>query len=613
MKFFTVLLFLSIGLICSAQSSINEKAVFLSTAGNPGVFDSAPVASKIYLKFYFKTGGPVRSTPGIFNGRIYFGSGDGFFYCLDAITGSEIWKFNAFSAVHSSPDFGNGKVYFTSRGGQLFCLNAEDGTLVWQLDLGTDLPYKWAFDYYLSSPTIEDNTVFVGSGDGHLYSIDSESGKLLWKFNAGSRIRCKPLRMEGMVIFGDFGGTLHAVDIKTQQEKWTFKADGASLNIEDYGYDKVAFVSSPTASGGSVFVGCRDGFLYSVDFNTGKMNWKFDDKSSWVISSPAVYEGKVFTGTSDGKFINAVDAESGKEVWRTKTENLVWSSASISGGIIYYGDYSGNFFGVNSNDGKVIWNFKTGDIIHSSSVVNNGIVYFGSDDGCLYAVTGSPDKPVSDQEVKRAVYWENIPSAKWLINKVDEFVRDYFVNEGYTLVDSNSLKQFFDDRVKDRLPSVVVLILNYIPANVFDDSLITDPLRDYLHAGGKIVTLGPSPFAFKYNRKTLRLTAIDFEIPKRLFGINYAGSYTDAIRGWLPAYPTRDGKKLGLKDFWLSTSQVEASPNLKILAKDETGFAAAWIKNFGGQEGTGLVQFRVNRGSPEGLYNIYNVAEYGLR
>ena len=71
--------------------------------------------------------------------------------------------------------------------------------------------------------------------------------------------------------------------------------------------------------------------------------------------------------------------------------------------------------------------------------------------------------------------------------------------------------------------------------------------------------------------------------------------------------------KLGLKNFWLSTTQIEPEPDIKILAKDETGFAAAWIKNFGGLEGSGLVQFWVNRGSPAGLFNIYNVAEFGLQ
>ena len=613
MKYIITVLFVFICLSTAAQNIKEDKNVFLSKPGHPGVFDSKPVASEVHAKFFFKTNGPVRSTPGILNDKIYFGSGDGYFYCLNLISGNEVWKFNAGSAVNSSPDFENGKVFFTSRDRNLYCLNTETGKLIWKLSLGKDLPYKWGFDYYTSSPTVQNNVVYVGSGDGNLYAVNSENGKEIWKYNLHSLIRCKPSVNSNVVVFGDFSGKLHAVDIKTHKGKWVFEADGSKLNIDDYGFDRAAFISSPVIFENKVFAGCRDGFLYAVNLEDGKLVWKFDDKVSWIISSPSIYESKVITGTSDGKFINAVDVNTGKEIWRTKTHDLVWSSASIAGGIAYFGDYSGNFFAVNSNDGKIIWRFKTGSIIHSSSVIYKNTIYFGSDDGYLYALTGSSEKSNISQNVKRAVYWEDIKTARWFTNKNDEFIRDYFIKEGYTLLNGDSLKLFLEDRIKDKLPSVVILIRNYVPSNVFNDSLKTDPVREYLNAGGKLVMLGPNPFAFVYNNETKKITDIDFGIPNRAFGLKYVGKFTDAIRGWLPAYPTEFGKKLGLKDFWLSTSQVAASSNLNILAKDETGFASAWIKNFGGPEGTGLVQFWVDRNYPLDLYEVFNVAEYGLQ
>jgi len=45
-------------------------------------------------KWAFFTGGPVRNAPSCHNGRIYFGSDDGYAYCLDARTGKQLWTYS---------------------------------------------------------------------------------------------------------------------------------------------------------------------------------------------------------------------------------------------------------------------------------------------------------------------------------------------------------------------------------------------------------------------------------------------------------------------------------------------------------------------------------------
>ena len=57
----------------------------------------------------FSTEGPVRLAPTIDKGRAYFGSDDGGVYCLDAVTGKEIWRFNA-ATDHAQRLPGNGRV-----------------------------------------------------------------------------------------------------------------------------------------------------------------------------------------------------------------------------------------------------------------------------------------------------------------------------------------------------------------------------------------------------------------------------------------------------------------------------------------------------------------------
>lgn len=44
-------------------------------------------------RWVFRTDGPVRIAPTIFEGRVYFGSDDGFAYCLQATNGKQLWKY----------------------------------------------------------------------------------------------------------------------------------------------------------------------------------------------------------------------------------------------------------------------------------------------------------------------------------------------------------------------------------------------------------------------------------------------------------------------------------------------------------------------------------------
>ena len=67
------------------------------------------------------------------NDSVYFGSSvDDAVHCLDAETGSEKWVFDTDGPVRLPPSWHKGKVYFGSDDGYAYCLNASQGTLVWK-------------------------------------------------------------------------------------------------------------------------------------------------------------------------------------------------------------------------------------------------------------------------------------------------------------------------------------------------------------------------------------------------------------------------------------------------------------------------------------------------
>ena len=588
--------------------------MFRGDAQHRGVYEGQAVHQFDSARWAFKTNGPVRSTPAVSARHVYFGSGDSCLYAIDALTGNEQWRFKTNGAVHSSPALAHGAVYFTSRDECFYALNARDGKLLSKFQTGATRAYPWGFDYLLSSPLIVNHVAYFGSGDGHLYALDLRRNQLKWRFDTQSLVRSSPALFEQTIYFGDTRGYLYALDAETGAEQWRFATEGVKFNPVEFGFDRCAIISSPAISDDAVVFGGRDGFLYALERGTGKERWRFDHEISWVISSPAIYHGAAITGTSDGGFVQAVNLATGKEQWRFNATETVWSSPTVCDSLVYFGDGGGNVFAVHARNGAEQWRFKTKDRVFASPVIVDGSVYIGSDDGYLYALTGATTRTEPRAAAKRAVYWEASQGFNWFRTKADEQMRDYFVREGYEQLDAQSLARFMQEQLARETSSVVVFAAFRVPQTVLGDSTASALLRQYLNAGGKIVFLGAPPLAYKRDPKTDQVVALDFQIPERILGVRYQGQSAIGVNGWYRSSVTREGMQWGLlRDWWVGGFAVNEDQVSTVLARDEQGNASAWVKNYGGREGTGLVQLWHKREGSEDLVAIKAVAEYGLR
>lgn len=65
---------------------------------------------------------------------LYFGSSaDDSVHCLDAVTGEKRWSYCTDGPVRIAPTYYDEKIYFGSDDGYAYCVRAEDGTLVWRV------------------------------------------------------------------------------------------------------------------------------------------------------------------------------------------------------------------------------------------------------------------------------------------------------------------------------------------------------------------------------------------------------------------------------------------------------------------------------------------------
>jgi polyvinyl alcohol dehydrogenase (cytochrome) len=85
--------------------------------------------------------------------------------------------------------------------------------------------------------------------------------------------------------------------------------------------------SQPAMGGGSIFVGTQDGILYSLNLETGCARWQFPADSeirTGIVISPwskGDRSAKPLLYFADESNVYALDAVSGKEVWRRKPDN----------------------------------------------------------------------------------------------------------------------------------------------------------------------------------------------------------------------------------------------------------------------------------------------------
>lgn len=585
-----------------------SQTQFRGQSTHTGLYDDVNSYDAVKLQWSLNTGSAIRSTPLVAGNRVYVGSAGHFLYALDT-TGKLLWKFQADGAIHSSPALHKNTLYFSTRSNSIYALNASSGKVKWRNQLGQDLPYEWAFDYYISSPLVDDGVVYTGSGNGFLYALKADNGSELWKFNAGTRIRSTPAIKGNNLYAGDCLGRVYALDKRSGSKVWQFATRGDTMRNENFGFDRKAVIASPAIAGNTVVVGGRDGYLYAIDAQTGARKWEYDYKVSWIISSVAIKDTIVVTGTSDGRFINALHLETGKELWRFPVTAPVWSSPAIVGDKVISAVNDGLIYCLNLYTGKEVWRFRTNERFFSSPVPANGNIYIGNDEGVLFCLRNAAKTGASPM---RAVFWAKDPIFQYHRFGIDVYLKDYFAAAGYNVVGQEALAEFMQQRIADKKPSVVVFATNLFPSTIVGDTASTNILLQYLQAGGKVVITGMNPSVYAVDEHKKALKGINFTLSQKITGLPYAHNDTRAFGGYYPAAPTPEGMKWGLKTSMVTRNAVPVEDVNTVLALDETGKAAMWVKSYGGRPGTGFVQTWVFQSTLPSLPEILLVAEYGL-
>jgi len=149
-------------------------------------------------------------------------------------------------------------------------------------------------------------------------------------------------------------------------------------------------VSSPAVFEGKVYVGSTDNYVYCLDAYNGECIWSY--QTGWGIaqSSPAVFHGKVFIGSQDYK-LYCLNASTGSKIWDHMTGYWISSSPAVTKDKVYVGSNDGFLYCLNMSNGETIWQYAvSGDPIWTSSpTIANENVYVGALNCKVYCISAS--------------------------------------------------------------------------------------------------------------------------------------------------------------------------------------------------------------------------------
>jgi outer membrane protein assembly factor BamB len=146
-----------------------------------------------------------------------------------------------------------------------------------------------------------------------------------------------------------FDRLLYCLDADTGAEIWTFSGgNGTETTPQKW------FWATPVQVNGYIYAPNMDGKVYVVSATDGSLVTTFDLQSP-VVSSPAIYEGKVITATEEGK-IFVLDAASGARSEIRDLNETVRAPLTVEDGVLYVHTQTGeSIYALNPVTGAVSW------------------------------------------------------------------------------------------------------------------------------------------------------------------------------------------------------------------------------------------------------------------
>lgn len=311
------------------------------------------------------------AAPIVADDKVFKYSG-GYTFTIDALSNSTLWKTASSIGVQPQLTYHNGVLLQGSRSTGLIVYDAITGSR-------SDIHASPVLSGGAGAPIVDDNdVVYFGenhyrklspsSPDSTFYAFNITTKMMLWNFSLLDRQIGSSPAIDDDRIFFIAGDSLYALDSIDGNQLWTFRTLSGS------------WLGGVSASGNMVFTIGTDRYVYALNQFDGSIVWETQIASSISYPyAPAVGGGRVFAG-SDGE-VYALDFEDGQILWTSDLGETIFSSLTVSGGLVFAGSDSGGFFALEEENGSIVWSIRLQEGKVSSAAVCNGMIYIASNEG----------------------------------------------------------------------------------------------------------------------------------------------------------------------------------------------------------------------------------------
>jgi outer membrane protein assembly factor BamB len=391
------------------------------------------------VRWSAELGDQTFGNPVVAGGRLFIGTNNGrprdpsvtadrgVLMCFSAADGAFLWQ-----ALHeklptgeaedwpnigicSTPAVEGDRVVYVSNRAELVCRAAPTGRLLWNLDLRAAFgvaPYQAS----ASSPLVAGGLVFVVTGHGRdgttrtvknpaapsFIAVDAASGGLLWAdASPGAEIvngqwgspAYGLVDGRPQVAFPGGDGRLYAFEPATGRRLWSFDAKG---HEKPRGPDHL--VATPVYAGGRILVatgnnpedGDAPGCLRAVDARTGTELWRLEGKEFGRSISNVAVDGDLVYAAELGGYLDCVELETGRRLWRHDLLATVWGSPLVADGKVYIRTGDGDVVVLAAGrQAKVLGTSTLPGLSHGTVVAAGGLLYVAGE-AKLYAVGPRP-------------------------------------------------------------------------------------------------------------------------------------------------------------------------------------------------------------------------------
>lgn len=258
-------------------------------------------------------------------------------------------------------------VYVTTDNNNLISYNPYNGSKQWEAN------FKGAC---LGAGVIHKKRFYAHTSNGYLYCVDLQTGDIVREMNTGLFIP-SPSTFENNALLA-YNGRLYIAGDKL----YCYDTLGNAIwNYDPGGY----CTTTPTIKNDKIYI-CANQRCMAIDLS-GNNLWQSTAVGTDIFSSPTVSNGVVYFG-ADNKKVYALNESDGTEKWNYTALDDVISSPIVYGGMCVIGCNDLNVYNIDTTTGLLRWAYQTKERVVSSPNVHeaSNTIVVGSYDFNLYGI-----------------------------------------------------------------------------------------------------------------------------------------------------------------------------------------------------------------------------------